>query len=498
MGMATSERPGPVAVDVQPTDVAAARPGEQAGRLASGSLGPGHITFMVLAAAAPMAVVVAIMPIALALGNGIGTPGMFLLAALSLLIFSFGYVRAVPYVRNAGAFYAYIATGLGRPAGLVAAYVALVGYNSLAAATCGALAFFASGTANDLLGISLSWPVWAAIFIAIIALLSFRRITVTARLLGIALIAEVIMVLLLDVAVLVDQGASSFSLQVFAPGEVFSGAVGVAIIYAFSSFLGFEGTAIYAEEARDPERTVRRATYAAIAVVGIFYVLCAWALVASAGIADVVRVAREDPGAFVFAATDQHLGGASLDVFSVLVVTSSFAAVLAFHNAASRYFYALARDGYMPAQLGRTHPRFGSPYVAGLTQITILCAIVFGFAIAGLDPLLNLATAMTGFGAVGLMSLLVATSVAIAVFFVRRGEIGMATVVAPIVAAVLIGIATVLALTNYSSLTGSTSDVINALPWLYVPVVAIGIGVALHARSRDPGRYARMGSTRVE
>ena len=189
-------------------DAGATGPDERAGRLASGSLGPEHITFMVLAAAAPMAVVVAIMPIALALGNGVGTPGMFLLAALSLLVFSFGYVRAVPYVRNAGAFYAYIANGLGRPAGLVAAYVALVGYNSLAAATCGALAFFASGTANDLLGISLTWPVWAAIFIAIVAVLSFRRITLTARLLGVALVAEVIMVLLLAAAILVDQGPS--------------------------------------------------------------------------------------------------------------------------------------------------------------------------------------------------------------------------------------------------------------------------------------------------
>ena len=251
-----------------------------------------------------------------------------------------------------------------------------MGYNSLAAATCGALAFFAAGTANDLLGISLSWPVWAAIFIAIIAVLSFRRITVTARLLGVALIAEVVMVLLLDVAILADQGAVAFSTAGVRARRGVQRRGRRRDHLRFSSFLGFEGTAIYAEEARDPERTVRRATYAAIAVVGVFYVVCAWALVASAGRRGRGARGRERPGRRSSSrATDRAPRvGAALDVFSVLVVTSSFAAVLAFHNAASRYFYALARDGFMPAPLGRTHPRFGSPYVAGPRRRSRSCA----------------------------------------------------------------------------------------------------------------------------
>jgi amino acid transporter len=445
-----------------------------------------------------MAVVVAIMPIAIAFGNGAGTAGMFLLAALILLLFSVGYVRAVPYVRNAGAFYAYIAQGLGRPAGLVAAYLAMVGYNSLSAATCGALAFFAAGTADDLLGISLSWPVWAAIFIAIIAFLTFRRITLTARILGVALIAEVAMVLILDFAILGDRGPSSFSLEVFSPGTVFGAGVGVAIMYAVSSFLGFEGTAIYAEEAKDSANTVRKATYAAVAIVGVFYVFCAWALIASAGVDGAQAAAGADPGGFVFAATQEYLGSAALDVISVLVVTSSFAAVLAFHNAASRYFFALARDGALPSALGRTHPRYHSPHIAGLTQVVILCVIVFGFAIAGLDPLLNLSTAMTGFGAVALMSLLAATSLSVAVFFYRRGEVRFATVVAPAVAAALLAVATVLALANYPSLTGSTSTFINSLPWLHLLFIAAGIGVALWTKANHPRRYEQLGQTRVD
>lgn len=455
------------------------------------------MVFMVVAAAAPMAVVIAIMPIALALGNGVGTPGMFLIASLVLLVFSLGYTRMTPHVRNAGAFYAYIAHGLGKPLGLVAAYVAAIAYNSLSAATCGALAFFAHDTANSLLGVDLPWTVWAAVAIAIVAFLGYRKITLTARVLGIALLAEVLILLALDVAILIDRGPGAYSFDVFAPTNVLGGVVGVAIIYAFSSYLGFEGTAIYAEEAREPKRSVPRATYAAVAIIGTFYVISSWSLLAAYGGDRSVAIAGEDPGGFVFGLTDRFIGSAVTDITNVLTVTSAFAAVLAFHNAAARYFFALSRDGFLPAGLSRTHPRHGSPYVAGMTQVAVLVVIVGGFAIAGLDPLLNLSTAMTGFGGVGLLALLSVTSAAIAVFFWRRGERGGRTTVAPIAATLGLGTATVLALANYPSLTGSDSQLINSLPWLYVPVIAVGLGFALRVRRRAPETYARIGSTPI-
>jgi amino acid transporter len=467
-------------------------------RLAAGSLTAPHVVFMVLAAAAPMAVVVALIPIAFAFGNGAGTPGTFLIAALVLLLFSVGYVRAVPYVRNAGAFYAYIAQGLGRPFGLVAAYTAAACYNALSAATCGALAFFASDAANRLLGINLPWPAWAAIGILAVLLLSYRKVTVSANVLMVALILEVVVLLVLVVAILLQAGISAFSFHVFAPSAILSGSLGVAIIYALSAFLGFEGTAIYAEESRNPVRTVPRATYGAVLVVGVFYVLCAWGLAAGAGVDQVSERAAADPGNFVFTVTDQYLGRWAVDVLGVLVVSSSFAAVLAFHNAAARYFYALARDGFLPAAMARTHPRWGSPHVAGFAQVAVLAVLVFGFALAGLDPLLNLSTSLTGFGAVGLESLLTLTSVAIAVFFIRQGRWDLAHVIAPAVAAVALAVATVMSFLNYSSLTGSSSRIINSLPWLHLVTLALGLGIALVARRRNPARYSQMGTTPVD
>ncbi len=371
-------------------------------------------------------------------------------------------------------------------------------YNALSAATCGALAFFAADTAKRLLGVDLPWPLWAAAGIAVVAVLSYRRVTVSARVLGVALVLEVAVLLVLVAAILVQRGPSAFTPLAFSPAAVAGGSLGVAVIYALSSFLGFEGTAIYAEETREPSRAVPRATYGAVAVVGVFYVLCAWGLLAGAGADRVSEVAGRDPGGFVFGLAGEYLGPLTAEVIGVLVVTSSFAAVLAFHNAAARYFYALARDGFLPAALARTHPRFGSPYVAGFTQVAVLAVMVFGFAAAGLDPLLNLSTSLTGLGAVGLESLLTLTSAAVAVFFYRRGERGFGHVVAPAVAAVALAVATSLSLLNYSSLTGSPSPVINSLPWLHPVVVAVGLAVALRVRARDRARYERMGRTSVD
>jgi hypothetical protein len=74
--------------------------------LARGTLGPAHIVFMIMAAVAPAGGVVAILPLAIALGVGVGTPGMFVVVGLVLTLFAVGFTRMVPYVRNAGAFFA--------------------------------------------------------------------------------------------------------------------------------------------------------------------------------------------------------------------------------------------------------------------------------------------------------------------------------------------------------------------------------------------------------
>ncbi len=269
--------------------------GEQ---LSSGALGTADIVFMVVAAAAPMAVVVALMPMAFAFGNGGGVRGAWLGALVAMLLFAVGYVRIIPFVRNAGAFYAYIAASVGRAWGLGAAYVAALSYFALACSTLGALAFFSEQFFETVSGHALHWSLWAFLAIGLVCWLSYRRITLAATILGIALVAEITIILLLDFKIVHDVGLRSFELADFSPRRVFTPGLGIAAIYAFNSMIGVEGTAIYQEEARERTVTIPRATYLAVVLIGLFYVFTAWCLTSSAGATRIGALARANPGPF--------------------------------------------------------------------------------------------------------------------------------------------------------------------------------------------------------
>ncbi|HVW70762.1 MAG TPA: APC family permease [Steroidobacteraceae bacterium] len=472
-----------------------APPGDQ---LSAGVLGTADIVFMVVAAAAPMAVVVALMPMAFGFGNGAGVAGAWLGALIAMLLFAVGYVRIIPFVRNAGAFYAYIAASIGRIWGLGAAYVAAFSYFTLACSTLGALAFFGEQLFETLTGRALHWSVWAYLATALVSWLSYRRITLAAKVLGVALVAEISIILLLDLKIVYDQGLHSFDLTDFAPRRVLAPGLGITAIYAFNSMIGVEGTAIYQEEARDRMTTIPRATYLALGLVGLFYVFTAWCLTTSAGPDKVAALARTNPGAFLSDRSLAHLGAPGALAVGVLVMTSTFAAVLGLFNNSARYLYALARDGVLPAALAKTHPRHQSPHVAGLVLSAALVLVIAGAVVMRLDPLVNLATALAGVGSVGLMALLGITALAIPVFFVRKQIVRVPNVVAPALGGLVILAATTLAFLNYSALTGVDSAIINHLPYALFLMFLLGVTQALWLRARHYDAFVRIGSTRVD
>ncbi|MCV7424006.1 APC family permease [Mycobacterium yunnanensis] len=463
-------------------------PGESADahphRKLRGSLGVWGIVFVVVAAASPLGVIGGPVPLGIASGNGVGFPAIFIISTVIVLLFAVGFTALTPHVPNAGAFYSYIGKGLGKVTGFGFAFVALISYLALEIGVYGLLgqgaqALFASYGLPDI-----HWGVYALIALAVVSLLGHRNIDLSRNVLGVLLIGEVAIVLALDAVVAVTGGHEGLSTGFLNPSEIVSGAPGIALLFAFLSFIGFEATAVFRDEARDPLRTIPRATFLALILIGVFYTVSTWALITAWGDSQVVAQAADDPTGLLPGATEQYLGTAGLHIVQVLFVTSLFACILSFHNVVARYVFTLSNRNVFPASLGEAHRNHASPHLAsGLDGIVVLVFIVGGILL-GLDPVTQFYTWLAGISTVGIIILLIATSVAVLAFFAARRRAGDTSespwraFVAPGIG--LIGLAGVfvLVLQNLPDLVGGSTPVAIGAVVLLVVVFALGAGIA--------------------
>jgi len=174
-------------VTTNPSAIPSTTSSTSQGRRLRGHLGPVGIVFMVVAAAAPLTVIGGNMPLAMGLGNGAGAPVGFAIAALVLLVFSVGFVTMTPHVPEAGAFFSYVTVGLGQRMGKGIAVVALIAYTAIQIGIYGYIGWAISDTVAHYNGPVIPWPVYSFAVLAIVAVLGYRHIELSAKVLGVAL-----------------------------------------------------------------------------------------------------------------------------------------------------------------------------------------------------------------------------------------------------------------------------------------------------------------------
>lgn len=427
-------------------------------RSLSGSLGVSSIVFMVVAAAAPLTVIAGTVPLGLSAGNGAAFPATFILCCVVLLLFAVGFCAMSRHIPNAGAFYAYIQRGMGRGAGLGAAFLALVTYTAVQLAVYGYVGATLQSVVQHYGGPALPWWSYSLVMLAVVSVLGYRHIELSSRVLSVLMLCEVGIVLVFDAAVTVRGGASGLSTAFLQPSRIGSGSLGIGIMFAVASFIGFEATAIFRDEARDPNRTVPRATYTALLLIAGFYTVSSWAIVSAWGERTAVARAGADPGNMLFTTVGRYLGTAGTDVVQMLLVTSLFAALLSFHNVITRYAFSLGNTGALPPACGRRHARHGSPHVASVLQTCSALAFLALFAVTGMDPVTQVFAWMAGTATLGVLTLMTLTCLAVVLFFRRSAADGRIwhTVLAPVLG--LAGLLTCLTLTvgNFPTLIGGS------------------------------------------
>src|SRR5690349_24540879 len=119
------------------------------------------------------------------MGNGSGNPAAYVVAGAVILLFSVGFVAMGRHVVDAGAFYTYIGTGLGRTAGAGSASVALFAYCVIQAAMYGLYGSIVSGLVADHTGFHLPGWVCTLATMAVVQALGAAGIEMGARVLAV-------------------------------------------------------------------------------------------------------------------------------------------------------------------------------------------------------------------------------------------------------------------------------------------------------------------------
>jgi amino acid transporter len=317
---------------------------------------------------------------------------------------------------------------------------------------------------------------------AAVAVLGYRHIELSGKVLGVLLLCEVGIVLVIDAAVIVRGGGESgFSTAAFSPGQFFTGAPGIALIFALAGYIGFEATVVFRDEARDPDGTIPRATYIALLLIGGFYALSSWAMVSAWGDQGAVALATENPEGMITETAKKYVGAVAGDLVQILLISSLFAALLAFHNVLSRYIFSLGNGSALPASCGRAHAKHSSPYVASVVQTVSALVLVVVSALAGLDPVSQVFAWFVGLSSVGIIALMTLTSVAVLVYF-RRHSVDRRpwnTLVAPALGLVGLAILLVMTIAKLPLLVGGSTTLAVVIGILLVGVFLAGVAVAV-------------------
>ncbi len=462
--------------------------------LARNRVGAFGISMSIASSVAPLTVVAGVFATALAVTGLQGVSIAVLAIAGVMLLFVVGYMAMARHITNAGAFYAYIAHGISRPTGVGASWTALAAYNCFQIGGYGGFGFIGSLLIDKLFGVTLQWYALALVLWAVVALLGVRELGVSEKVLIVLVLAETALVVVYSLVIMFTD-SFSFSSAPLALDNLWGPGAGALLVIAATAFAGIEQGAVYIEESRDPRRTVPRATYGTIIVIAVLYFFASWIMVSSGGAQILERAGAEGPDLF-FNQAAVTLGSAAVTVGQILFLTSMVAAAIAMHNIIARYTFALGREGVLPRLFGRTTAQ-GAPRNASVAQSVLAIVVIFAWALAGWDPLVQLFFWGGTSGGLGVLLLITLTSIAVIGYFARdsHGESTWHRLGAPVLATGLLLVISYLALTNLPTLYGVEPGTGPALvvPIAYLVIFLGGVVWGLILKNSRPDVYSGIG-----
>ncbi len=304
---------------------------------------------------------------------GLASPLTIVAAAVAIALLGntlAQFSRAHP---STGGFITFVGKTFGGASAVATALIAGVGYIIAMAAVIAISGGFLSITLNHYLHWNIPWGILTPILTALAVLMMIRGIAVSTKLAGLFFGFEMVVLVVVSVAVLIKNGGH-LSLAPFEPSHITNGLTGLAAGFplAIYLFIGWENSAALAEETGDPRRNVPRAVFTSIAIMGVSYVVFAYATVTGFG----YNVTELGQSAIPFITVADPTLGALAFLAYLAGLTSTLGALIAGTNSQARLVFNAGREGLLPGWIGKVHPTRRTPVNAIFTFVSIALAII--------------------------------------------------------------------------------------------------------------------------
>jgi amino acid transporter len=269
-----------------------------------------------------------------------------------------------------GSMYAYISRGLGLTAGGIGGWALIWAYLGISMAGVTGFAIFA-GKLLLMMGIDCPPVVLFAVCVGGAWFCAWKNVQLSAMLM---LVLEGASMALIAVLCLITLGRHGFQLDhtQFAVSTLPWSKLGLGVVVAIFSLVGFECATAFGDEARDSLRSIPRAVWMSLLISGGFFVFVTYVMVQA-------TQGYKTP-------LDQI--DAPLNVMAVLVhmpalqaplsagaMVSFFALCLSCVNAGARVIFAMGRHGLFHAATADAHAHNATPHIA-VTLVSLIALIV--------------------------------------------------------------------------------------------------------------------------
>ena len=455
------------------------------GRLKRDVLGLQHIIASTLANIAPamsfffgFGVIVA--------GAGVGAPLTIVVAMVAVLFLANTLSEFSRYTPSTGSFVTFMGKAFGPTTAACVSVFLVFGYIVAASSVVSIAGGWTQTTILKYFGINIPWQIISLLACLLVGTMVGRGVGMSTRWAAIFFYFELAL-LLIGAVLLLAYNPKFITLAPFKPASLSGGLAGIGAGFplAIYLFIGWENSAMLAEETTNPRRNVPRALFTATIAIGVVYLFLAYA----------TEVGFHDNGAAIakadipfIDALGAALGGAIVLAY-IAGLSSIFSSLIGLTNSQARILFSSGREGLLPTFVGKLHPRHQTPARAMWTFLAIALALVYVFGWAE-KPLDYFGQAST-LGTIPVILVYMATNLALPVYMRRYHPEQMK----PLRHLVVPVLGTIFMLFPLWGLVQPGQDYpFNLFPWIALVVLAVSIIYGVFLARRTPELMARIGS----